>query len=122
MSISSILNDLSKLALVASDASYFTNAHPVLHESALAPLDEGDSAILPRFDFASGFFARSLFIDIPGIPTGFKAIAYEKGPVGNPDAVILAFGGTDGPMGRIRRIGWPIRNIWDGISGVQYEA
>lgn len=40
MSISTSLNDLSKLALVASDSAYFTSAHPVLPGSALAPLDE----------------------------------------------------------------------------------
>ncbi len=115
MPVSTTLNDLSKLALVASDSSYFTSAHPVLPGSALAPLDEGDPTILPRFDFASGFIARSLFIDIPGIPTGFKAIAYEKGPVGNPDEVILAFGGTDGPnstdwVSNTQHLGW---NQWN---------
>ena len=114
MPVSTTLNDLSKLALVASDSSYFTSAHPVLPGSALAPLDEGDPTILPRFNFVSGFFARSLFIDIPGIPTGFKAIAYEKGPVGNPDEVILAFGGTDGPnptdwVSNTQHLGW---NQW----------
>ena len=35
MPVSTTLNDLSKLALVASDASYFTTSFPGAHESAL---------------------------------------------------------------------------------------
>jgi hypothetical protein len=56
MSISLTLNDLSKLALVASDTSYFTKSFPVAHESALAPLDERDPTIDPRFAIQAGFF------------------------------------------------------------------
>jgi Ca2+-binding RTX toxin-like protein len=114
MPVSQTLNDLSKLALVASDTSYFTSAHPVLPGSALAPLDEGDPTILPRFDFAAGFFEFRQFPDAPGIPTGFKAIAYEKNLVGSPKEVILAFGGTDGPdptdwVANTQHLGW---NQW----------
>jgi hypothetical protein len=97
MPVSLTLNELSKLALVASDASYFSSDFPVDHESVLDPLDEGDPTILPRFDFESGFFESIQFTDIFGVPTGFKAIAYERSSAGNPKEVIIAFGGTDGP-------------------------
>ncbi len=114
MPVSTTLNDLSKLALVASDTSYFTSAHPVLPGSALAPLDEEDPTILPRFDFAAGFFEFKQFPDAPGIPTGFKAITYEKNVAGSPKEVVLAFGGTDGPnptdwVANTQHLGW---NQW----------
>lgn len=111
MSISTSLNDLSKLALVASDSAYFTSAHPVLPGSALAPLDEGDPTILPRFDFAAGFFEFRQFPDSPSVPTGFKAIAYERNTPGNPKEVILAFGGSDGG---------PLANPADWVSNTQH--
>ncbi|HSL03114.1 MAG TPA: putative Ig domain-containing protein [Nitrospiraceae bacterium] len=115
MPISKTLNDLSKLALVASDASYFTTFFPVAHESALAPLDERDPTIVPRFDIQAGFFEFKQFPDAPGIPTGFKAIAYEKNSPGSPKEVILAFGGTDGPnptdwVANTQHLGW---NQWN---------
>ena len=110
MSISTSLNDLSKLALVASDSAYFTSAHPVLPGSALAPLDEGDPTILPRFDFAAGFFEFRQFPDSPSVPTGFKAIAYERNTPGNPKEVILAFGGSDGG---------PLANPADWVSNTE---
>jgi hypothetical protein len=78
MTVSTSLSDLSKLALVACDSSYFTAINPVPPGSSLAPLDEGDPAILPRFEIASGFFETSEFTDLPGVSTGFKAIAYEN--------------------------------------------
>ena len=126
MPVSSPLNELSKLALVASDASYFSADHPVAVGSALAPLDEGDPTVIPRFNFQSGFFARKLLVDSPRISTGFKAIAYEKGPVGNPAEVVLAFGGSDGgPLGNptdwvsnTQHLGW---NQWDANKDQIFE-
>ena len=116
MPVSTTLSDLSELTLVACDASYFTSTNPVPPGSPLAPLDEGDPTVLPRFDIPSGFFARSEFIDPPGTPTGFKAIAYEKDSPGNPKEVILAFGGTDGLdptdwVANSQHLGW---NQWEG--------
>ena len=59
MTVSSTLSDLSELALVACDASYFTSANPVAPGSPLGPLDEGDPTISPRFNIAAGFFEKS---------------------------------------------------------------
>ena len=111
MSISPSLNELSKLALVASDASYFSSENPVLPGSALAPLDERDPSIPPRFAFETGFFEFRQFPDAPNVPTGFKAIAYERNSPGNPKEVILAFGGSDGG---------PLSNPTDWVSNTQH--
>ncbi|MBC7837923.1 MAG: putative Ig domain-containing protein [Nitrospiraceae bacterium] len=81
----------------------------------MAPLDEQDPTIVPRFDIQAGFFEFKQFSDAPGIPTGFKAIAYEKNSPGSPKEVILAFGGTDGPnptdwVTNTQHLGW---NQWN---------
>ena len=118
MPVSTTLSDLSELALVACDTSYFTNANPVPLGSPLGPLDEGDPTIFPRFNFPADFFQTSQFIDPPSVSTGFKAIAYEKTSVGNQKEVIIAFGGCDGGLlsnptdwvSSTQHLGW---NQWD---------
>ena len=98
MTVSTTLSDLSKLALVACDASYFTTINPIPSDSPLVPLDEGDPSILPRFEIPAGFFEGEKFTDLPGVQTGFKGIAYERQLSGEPMEVILAFGGCDGGL------------------------
>ncbi|HMD80178.1 MAG TPA: hypothetical protein VKE92_02650, partial [Anaerolineales bacterium] len=118
MPVSTSLSDLSELALVACDTSYFTNTNPVPLGSPLGPLDEGDPTIFPRFNFPADFFQTSQFIDPPSVSTGFKAIAYEKTSVGNQKEVIIAFGGCDGGLlsnptdwvSSTQHLGW---NQWD---------
>lgn len=52
MTISSTLNELSKLALIACDESYFTPTRPIQDNSPLTPLpDTPKYDILPRFLF-----------------------------------------------------------------------
>ena len=45
MPVSTTLSELSELALVACDTSYFTSGNPVSGVSPLAPLDEADRTI-----------------------------------------------------------------------------
>ncbi len=50
-------------------------------------------------------------MDPSGVQTGFKAIAHEQGAVGDPEEVILAFGGSDGG---------PLANPTDWVSHTQH--
>lgn len=96
MTISSTLNELSKLALIACDESYFTPTRPIQDNSPLTPLpDTPKYDILPRFLFQQGFFKQTQF-EVTEL--GFKAIVFKNQAVINgPAEYILAFGGTDGP-------------------------
>ena len=55
MPVSTTLSDLSELALVACDTSYFANANPVPLGSPLGPLDEGDLTSFPDLTFPQTF-------------------------------------------------------------------
>ena len=91
MALPAGLNDLAKLTLVASDASYFTNSHPVLSGSALAALPDTSYGVAPQYSVPSGFFEVAQGVD-PN--TGFGFIAYQNELT---NEVIVAMRGTDGP-------------------------
>lgn len=75
MALPTGLNDLAKLTLLASDASYFTNNHPVLSGSALAALLDTSYGVSPTYTVPSGFFEIRQVIDTA---TGFGFIAYRN--------------------------------------------
>lgn len=75
MSLPPALNDLAKLTLLASDASYFTNAHPVFSGSALAALLDTSYGVSPKYTVSSGFVEIRQVIDSA---TGFGFIAYRN--------------------------------------------
>ena len=98
MPVSTTLSDLSELALVACDTSYFTNTTPVAPGSPLGPLDEGDPTIFPRFDIPPGYSETSEFIDPPDVSTGFTSKAmygglllYSGSLIKNTPGMLVAF-------------------------------
>ncbi len=102
------LNDLAKLTLLASDASYFTSSHPVLSGSGLAALHDTAYGIAPQYSVPSGFFEVKQRVD-PN--TGFGFIAYQNQQT---NEVIIALRGTDGPnpqdwVANSQYLGW---NQW----------
>jgi len=88
MALPAGLNDLAKLTLLASDASYFTNNHPVPSGSALAALLDTSYGIAPQYSVPSGYFEVDQGID-PN--TGFGFIAYQNEQT---NEVIVATRGT----------------------------
>jgi len=109
MALPTGLNDLAKLTLLASDASYFTNNHPVLSGSALAALLDTSYGVSPTYTVPSGFFEVRQVIDTA---TGFGFIAYRNQQT---NEVIIALRGTDGPnaqdwVANSQHLGW---NQWD---------
>jgi hypothetical protein len=109
MALPAGLNDLAKLTLLASDASYFTNSHPVLSESALAALSDTSYGVGPQYSVPSGFFEAAQEVD-PN--TGFGFIAYQNEQT---NEVIVAMRGTDGPnpqdwVANSQYLGW---NQWN---------
>lgn len=104
------LNDLAKLTLLASDASYFDLLrHPVLSGSALGPLLDTAYGVVPQYTVPSGFVEVIQNRD-PG--TGFGYIAYRNMQT---NEVIIAMRGTDGPnpqdwVSNSQYLGW---NQWN---------
>ncbi|GKS65351.1 hypothetical protein YTPLAS72_26550 [Nitrospira sp.] len=75
MALSTGLNDLAKITLLASDASYFTTDHTVLSGSALAALFDTTYGSAPQYAVQPGFYEVTQRTD-PN--TGFGFIAYRK--------------------------------------------
>jgi hypothetical protein len=113
MALPTGLNDLAKLTLLASDASYFTNDHPVLSGSALAALLDTSYGLAPQYAVPSGFYEVTQRVDLN---TGFGFIAYRKdGATPAETEIILALRGTDGPnaqdwVANSQYLGW---NQWN---------
>lgn len=104
------LNDLAKLALLASDASYFKTD---LRGSALAALLDTTYGVAPKYSVPSGYFAVAQGVD-PN--TGFGFIAYQNEQT---NEVIVALRGTDGPnpqdwVANSQYLGW---NQWNARGG-----
>ena len=92
MPVTQPLNELAKLALIASDDSYFTAA--LAAPSTLAPLrDTPTYDIPPLFAFSQGFNKVSDDNNSRIDSIGFKFVAYRNETT---NEVIVAFGGTDG--------------------------
>ena len=113
MSLPPGLNDLAKLTLLASDASYFTSNHPVLSGSALAALLDTNYGIGPQYAVPTGFYEVAQGVDPD---TGFGFIAYRNEQT---NEVIVALRGTDGPnpqdwVANSQYLGW---NQWDVDGG-----
>ncbi len=90
MFVTQSLNELAKLTLIASDASYFTAK--LLAPQILAPLlDTPAYNILPTYTIAPGFEKQ---FERRNDATGFKFVTYKNVET---NEVIVAFGGTDGP-------------------------
>lgn len=107
------LNDLAKLALLASDTSYFDNQHPA--PTLLSSLDDtsyGQRTAL--YSVPAGFIKAIEFNDTT--TTGFGFIAYRNAQTND---VIVALRGTDGPnptdwVANSQHLGW---NQWDVDGG-----
>ena len=90
MFVTQPLNELSKLALIASDASYFTAT--LSAPQILAPLQDTPTYnILPTYTIAQGFEKQ---FERRNDAIGFKFVTYKNTTT---NEVIVAFGGTDGP-------------------------
>ncbi len=90
MFVTQPLNELAKLALVASDASYFTPTQTLPLGGALAPLrDTPTYDILPPYAIVPCFVKDSSDAQSQDDSNGFKFAAYRK-PSSNE--VIIAFG------------------------------
>ena len=110
------LNELSQLALIASDASYKGRLASI--GDPLQPFDDTPQYGNPQPPFGFEFLLLStnykvdaIFDDAQDL-TGFKATAFRNDATND---VILAFAGTDGPdardwWGNILHLGW---NQWD---------
>ena len=113
MALPAELNDLAKLTLLASDASYFTLNHPVLSGSALTALLDTTYGIVPKYSVPSGFVEITQGSDLD---TGFGFIAYKNQQA---NEVIIAMRGTDGPnsqdwVANSQYLGW---NQWNVDGG-----
>jgi hypothetical protein len=94
MFVTQPLNELAKLAIIASDASYFTSTNTVPLGGALAPFrDTPTYDILPLYAIAPGFVKDSDDAQSVNTSNGFKFTAYRNS---STNEVIIAFGGTDG--------------------------
>ncbi len=92
MALPTGLNNLAKLTLLASDASYFDPLrHPVLPGSALGVLLDTTYGVAPQYTVPSGFVEIAQDQDLH---TGFGYIAYRNA---QSDEIIIAMRGTDGP-------------------------
>src|SRR5712664_728415 len=109
------LEELSELALVASDASYKGGFSEI--GIPLQPYDDTPQYGNPQPPFGNDFriFSTSYVVDRtfddPTDRTGFKAVAYKNAATND---IILAFAGTDGPdvkdwWGNVFHMGW---NQW----------
>ncbi len=118
MALPTGLNDLAKLALLASDATYFDNAkgHPAPIE--LGPLNDTSYGVGPQYSVPSGFVKAAEFNDTT--TTGFGFVAYVKnGATPAETEVIIALRGTDGPnptdwVANSQHLGW---NQWNSPDG-----
>ncbi len=89
MYVTQPFNELSKLALVASDAAYFTAT--LSAPQILAPLQDTPTYnILPAYIITQGFEKR---FERNNDAIGFKFVTYKNVTT---NEVIVAFGGTDG--------------------------
>ncbi|MBK9308279.1 MAG: DUF2974 domain-containing protein [Nitrospira sp.] len=89
MFVTQQLNELAKLALIASDASYFTAS--LSAPQFLAPLQDTPTYnILPAYTIAQGFEKQ---FERRNDAVGFKFVTYKNTTT---NEVIVAFGGTDG--------------------------
>lgn len=112
MSISGLLNVLAERALIACDASYFTNTNidyprppgdtdptHLYKDDPLAFLLDSSpilNSYRPAYSYVSltqGYVVDQEFINEE---TGFKAVAFKNSSTND---VIFAFGGTDGTNG-----------------------
>ena len=109
------LNELSQLALIASDASYkgrLSSIGDPLQQFDDAPQYGNPSPPFGfQFLFASTSYKVDAIFDNPQDLSGFKAVAFRDELTKD---VILAFAGTDGPdardwWGNILHLGW---NQW----------
>lgn len=95
MFVTQQLNELAKLALIASDASYFTPTNTVPLGGALAPFrDTPTYDIVPLYAIAAGFVKNSDDARSSNDAVGFKFSGYRSV---STNEIIVAFGGTDGP-------------------------
>ncbi|ULA65541.1 MAG: hypothetical protein LZF86_220002 [Nitrospira sp.] len=106
MALPTGLNDLAKLTLLASDASYFKTD---LTGSVLAALPDTTYGVAPQYSVPSGYVAVAQGVD-PN--TGFGFIAYQNQQT---NEVIVAMRGTDGPnpqdwVANSQYLGW---NQWN---------
>jgi Ca2+-binding RTX toxin-like protein len=94
MFVTQQLNELAKLALIASDTSYFTSTNSVPLGGALAPFrDTLIYDILPQYPITPGFVKSSIDSASRNDALGFKFTAYSNI---STKEIIVAFGGTDG--------------------------
>lgn len=95
MSLPLGLNDLAKLMLIASDASYFNNAKGFFAPTELGALKDTSYGVEPQYSIPSGFVKELEFHSTP--TTGFGFVAYVKrGAAPAETEVIIALRGTDG--------------------------
>jgi len=119
MFVTQQLNELAKLALLASDDSYFTPLLP--GPQTLSPLSDTPTYdILPSYTVQPGFIKDIEFNDAGTVdPTGFKFIAYKNV---SSNEVIVAFGGTDGldpiDWASNTQLGW---NQWSTNRNVVFQ-
>lgn len=105
------LNDLAKLTLLASDASYFKTD---LVGSWLAALLDTSYGIPPKYSVPPEYKAIDQWVDST---TGFGGIIYKKdGATPAETEIIVALRGTDGPnpqdwVANSQYLGW---NQWQG--------
>jgi|CXWL01.1.fsa_nt_gi Ca2+-binding RTX toxin-like protein len=89
------LNDLAKLMLLASDASYFDNAKGYFAPTQLGALKDTNYGVEPQYSIPPGFLKELEFHSTP--TTGFGFVAYVKrGATSAETEVIIALRGTDG--------------------------
>ena len=116
------LNDLAKLTLLASDASYFDLADPnpehrVDLGSPLVYLKDTSYGVAPQYNVPSGYFAIDRWVDES---TGLGVIVYKKDGVTPAETeIIVALRGTDGPnpqdwVANSQYLGW---NQWSSPNG-----
>ena len=109
------LNELSQLALIASDASYkgrLSSVGDSLQKFNDTPQYGNPSPPFgPQFLFVSTSYTVDRIFDDPKDQSGFKAIAFKNSRTND---IILAFAGTDGTdtrdwWGNVLHLGW---NQW----------
>lgn len=120
MIVTQPLNELAKLALIASDASYFTSTNTVSPDGSLAPFrDTPTYDILPQYVIAPGFVKSSIDSASRNDAVGFKFTAYRNV---STNEIIVAFGGTDGPdpvdWTSNTQLGW---NQWENSRNLVFD-
>ncbi|MBH0204739.1 MAG: hypothetical protein HP498_02770, partial [Nitrospira sp.] len=108
------LNDLAKLTLLASDASYFKSD---LRGSWLAALPDTTYGTAPQYTVSQEYKAIDQWVDSS---TGFGVIVYKKdGATPAETEIIVALRGTDGLnsqdwVANSQYLGW---NQWNSLNG-----